>query len=58
MVGLVWFYGFKVIFNNISVISWLSVVLVEDTGVRGKNHRPIANNNIDIQFIVHDTLLE
>jgi hypothetical protein len=34
---------FNAAFNNISVISWLSVVLVEETGVRGKNHRPIAS---------------
>jgi hypothetical protein len=27
-------------FNNISVISWLSVLLVEETGVPGENHRP------------------
>jgi hypothetical protein len=25
-------------FNNISVISWLSVLLVEETGVPGENH--------------------
>jgi hypothetical protein len=29
-------------FNNISVISWRSVLLVEGTGGRGKNHRPVA----------------
>ena len=28
---------------NISVISWLSVLLVEETGVPGENHRPAAN---------------
>jgi hypothetical protein len=28
-------------FNNISVISWRSVVLVEETGVAGENHRPV-----------------
>jgi hypothetical protein len=28
-------------FNNISVISWRSVVLVEETG---KNHRPVASH--------------
>jgi len=28
-------------FNNISVISWQSVLLVEDIGVPGENHRPI-----------------
>ena len=27
-------------FNNISVISWRSVLLVKETGVPGKNHRP------------------
>ena len=26
-------------FNNISIISWQSVLLVEETGVPGKNHR-------------------
>ena len=28
------------IFNNSSVISWRSVLLVEETGVRGENQRP------------------
>jgi hypothetical protein len=27
-------------FNNISTISWRSVLLMEDTGVHGENHRP------------------
>ena len=27
-------------FNNISVISWRSVLLVEETGVPGENNRP------------------
>jgi hypothetical protein len=27
-------------FNNISVILWQSVLLVEETGVHGENHRP------------------
>ena len=27
-------------FNNILVILWLSVLLVEETGVPGENHRP------------------
>jgi len=38
-----WVVGFIVInftFNNISVISWRSVLLVEETGVPGENHRP------------------
>ena len=29
-------------FNNISVISWWSVLLVEETGVPGEKHRPAA----------------
>ena len=28
--------------NNISVILWQSVLLVEETRVHGKNHRPVA----------------
>jgi hypothetical protein len=34
---------FNATFNNISVISWRSVLLVEETGVPGENHRPIPN---------------
>ena len=30
---------FNTTFNNISIISWRSVLLVEETGVPGKNHR-------------------
>jgi hypothetical protein len=30
-------------FNNISVISWRSVLLLEETGVPGENHRPFAS---------------
>jgi hypothetical protein len=30
--------------NNISVISWRSVLLVEETGVPGENHRPAASH--------------
>jgi hypothetical protein len=38
------FMVFNATFNNISVISWRSVLLVEETGVPGENHRPIASN--------------
>jgi hypothetical protein len=31
-------------FSNISVISWLSVYLVEETGVPGENHGPVASH--------------
>ena len=30
--------------NSISVISWLSVLLVEETGVPGDNHRPVSSH--------------
>ena len=39
-----WFMVFNATFNNILVISWLSVLLVEETGVPGENHRPIASH--------------
>ena len=35
---------FKATFNNISVISWRLVLLVEETGVPGKKHRPVASH--------------
>jgi len=34
----------KATFNNISTISWQSVLLVEETGVPGENHRPVASH--------------
>jgi hypothetical protein len=40
--GLV--YSINAIFNNISVASWQSVLLVEETGVRRKNHRPVTSH--------------
>jgi len=34
---------FNATFNNISVISWQSVLLVEETGIPGEKHRPAAS---------------
>jgi hypothetical protein len=34
---------FSTTFINISVISWQSVLLVEETGVSRENHRPVAS---------------
>ena len=34
---------FSVTFNNISVISWRSVLLMEETGGPRENHRPVAS---------------
>jgi hypothetical protein len=39
-----WFMVFKATLNNISVISWLSVLLMEETGVPGENHLPVASH--------------
>ena len=38
--GLDWFGLWRF---DISVISWRLVVLVEETGVSGENHRPVGN---------------
>jgi len=35
---------FNVTFNNISVISWRSVILVEETEGPGENNRPVASH--------------
>ena len=40
----VWIMVFNSTFNNISVISWRSVYLVEETKVPGENHRPVASH--------------
>jgi hypothetical protein len=37
---------FKGTFNNISVISWRSVVLVEETGIPGDNHCQTLSHNV------------
>jgi hypothetical protein len=34
---------FNATFNNISDISWQSLLLMEETGVSGENHRPVEN---------------
>jgi len=43
------FLGYRVMmsnttFNNISVISWWSVLMVEETGVPRENHPPAASH--------------
>ena len=35
---------FNATFNNISVIAWWSVLLVEETGVPGESHRPVTSH--------------
>jgi hypothetical protein len=41
------FVVFNATFNNISVISWLSALLVEETGVPEENHRALKSENKD-----------
>jgi len=35
---------FKATFNNMSVMSWRSVLLVKETGVPWENHWPVASH--------------
>jgi hypothetical protein len=55
---------FNATFNNISVILWQSVLLVEETGVPGENHRPVASHwqtlshNVVSSTLRHDTGFE
>ena len=48
------FMVFNVIFNNISAMSWWSVLLVEETGVSRENHRPVTSH---WQTLPHNVIL-
>ena len=39
-----WFMVFNATFNNISVISWGSILLMEETGIPRENHRPVTSH--------------
>jgi hypothetical protein len=44
-IDLILIFGvFSATFSNISAISWRSVLVVEEAGVPGENHRPWASN--------------
>ena len=46
-------------FNNISVISWQSVLLVEETGGEGENHRPVRSHRQTLSHnVVHLALIQ
>ena len=45
---------FNATFNNISVISWQSVLLVEETGVSGEKHCVVASHG---QTLSHNVVL-
>ena len=42
---LIGFIVFNATFSNISAISWRPVLVVEEAGVPGENHRPWASNS-------------
>jgi hypothetical protein len=44
---------FNATFNNISAISWWSVLLVEETGVQRENYRRVASHR---QTLLHNDL--
>ena len=48
---------FNATFNNISVRSWQSVLLVGETGVPGENHQPVTSHWKTI-FIEVETMHE
>ena len=43
LLQMIWFMVFNATFNNISVILWRSVLLVEETRVPGEN-QPVARH--------------
>ena len=44
---------FNATFNNISDISWRSVLLVEETGVPGENHGPASIYLLDCRYYIY-----
>jgi hypothetical protein len=49
-------FGYRALnitFNNISVISWRSVLLVEETGAHEQNHRPATSHR---QILSHNVV--
>jgi len=45
---------FNATFNNISAISWRSILLVEEIGVPGENHQPATGHR---QTLSHNVVL-
>ena len=44
LIRLVWLMVFNATFNNVSVISWQSVLVVEETGGPGENHQHVGSH--------------
>jgi len=47
---------FNAMFNNISVTSWRTVLLVEETGVPGENHLPVASHWLTLSHIAASSI--
>ena len=54
---ILWFgcMMFNAVFNYISVMSWRSVLFVEETGVLRENHRPVASRQTLSHNVVSST---
>jgi len=50
-------YSQNATFTNISVTSWWSILLVEETRVPGENYL-LQQVTVDIEVCVHDVFLE
>jgi hypothetical protein len=51
------FMAFNATFSNISVISWQSVLVMEETGVPEENHRPTTSHRQTLSHnVVHFAL--
>jgi hypothetical protein len=51
---------FNVTFKSISVITWQSVLLVQETGVHGENRQPVTSHlqtNIVYLYIIYISIL-
>ena len=48
-----WFMVFNATFSNISVISWRSVLLVEETRVQEENNRPVASHRQTLSHMLY-----
>jgi hypothetical protein len=49
---------FNATFNNISVISYRSVLFVEETGVHRENHRPVTNHTQTYRIMLYRVHLD
>ena len=50
--GLVWFMVFNATFNNISVISWWSVLLLEETGGPDSENHDLSQFTDKLYYIM------